>query len=73
MFSGSPAEWSVLCSLLFHVFHLPSDLSDLMESVSHLCPPLPFTPASGCVLAEHLANNHHINEEVKSPRGLMIC
>lgn len=29
------AKWIILGSLFFHVFHLPSDPSDLMEPVSH--------------------------------------
>lgn len=31
------------------------------------------SPARGCVLGEHLANNHHINEENESQRGWVIC
>lgn len=33
--SGSPAKWIILGSLFFHMFHLPSDPSDLVKSGSH--------------------------------------
>lgn len=49
-----------------HTFRLPPDLSALVKSGSREFPPLPFTPAGGCVWGEHLAKSRHINEEVAS-------